>query len=117
MNCDELALLIPDLVDGTLPDEVGAEAEAAIPNCPECQQELEIALRVHTFLAQLQAEYADLRLPAHFEARLLQRVRTQQDGMELLNLSAQAFAAWLVEFINLLGGLLDPRMNRSQATQ
>jgi len=31
MNCDELANLLPDLVDGTLSDEQRIEAEAALP--------------------------------------------------------------------------------------
>ena len=33
MNCEELAQLIPDLVDGTVPASLLAEAEAALPQC------------------------------------------------------------------------------------
>ena len=114
MNCDQLAALLPDLVDGTLAADVRAEAEAALPQCPECQQELDIARQVHTLLFQLQAEQADLRIPAGFEARLLAKVRAQHSGKELLDLSSKAFALWLLEFIELVGGLIDPRTNGSQ---
>ena len=108
MNCEELAQLIPDLVDGTVPAPVLAEAEAALPQCPDCQQELAIARQVRTFLIELQAEHAELSIPAGFEARLLAQVRAQHGGLELLDLSSRAFGMWLVEFINLIGGLLDP---------
>ena len=108
MNCEELAQLIPDLVDGTVPASLLAEAEAALPQCPDCQRELAIARQVRTFLLELQAEHADLRIPAGFEVRLLAQVRAQHSGLELLDLSSKAFAMWLVELINLIGGLLDP---------
>lgn len=115
MNCEELDALLPDLVDGTLPADIRAEAEAALPQCPECQQELEIARQVHALLFQLQAEHADLRIPAGFEARLLAKVRAQHSGKEVLDLSSKVFAMWLLEFIELLGGLIDPRVNGTQA--
>lgn len=108
MNCEELAELIPDLVDGTLPASLLAEAEAALPQCPDCQRELALARQVRVFLLELQAEHADLRLPAGFEAALLAQIRTQHSGLELLDLSSRAFGMWLVELINLIGGLLDP---------
>jgi len=108
MNCEELAQLIPDLVDGTVPASLLAEAEAALPQCPDCQQELALARQVRAFLLELQAEHADLRIPAGFEARLLAQVRVQHSGLELLDLSSKAFGMWLVELINLIGGLLDP---------
>lgn len=115
MNCDELAALLPDLVDGTLPADLRAEAEATLPQCPECQQELEIARQVHALLFQLQAEHADLRIPIGFEARLLAQVRAQHSGIELLDLSSQAFVLWLLEFIELLGGLIKPQGNAPRA--
>ena len=108
MNCEELAQLIPDLVDGTVPASLLAEAEAALPQCPDCQRELALARQVRAFLLELQAEHADLRIPAGFEARLLAQVRVQHSGLELLDLSSKAFGMWLVELINLIGGLLDP---------
>ncbi len=106
MNCEELAQLIPDMVDGTLSADVLAEARATFPQCPDCQREFEIASQVRAFLIQLQAEHADLRVPAEFEARLIARVRAQSNGVELLDLSSKIFGAWLVELINLIGGLL-----------
>ncbi len=109
MNCDELAMLLPDLVDGTLSDAQRAEAEAALPQCSECQQELEMARQVRAFMVRLQTEYANLRVPAGFEARLMAEVRTQHSGLEFLDLSSKAFAAWVVELLNLIGSLLDPK--------
>lgn len=108
MNCEELARLLPDLVDGALAEEQRAGAEAALPQCPDCQQELEIALQVRAFMVRLQTEYAHVRVPAGFEARLLAKVRAQHSALELLDVSSTLFAAWLVEFLNLVGGLLDP---------
>ena len=108
MNCEELAQLIPDLVDGTVSASVLAEVEAALPQCPDSQRELALARQVRAFLLELQAERADLRIPAGFEARLLAQVRVQHSGLELLDLSSKAFGMWLVELINLIGGLLDP---------
>ena len=107
MNCEELAQLIPDMVDGTLAAEVLAEAQAALATCPDCRREFEIASRVRALLIQLQAEYADLRVPAGFEARVIARVRAQSNGVELLDLSSRVFWEWLVELLNLIGGLLD----------
>ena len=108
MNCEELAQLIPDIVDGTVPAPLLAEAEAALPQCPDCQRELAIARQVRAFLLELQVEHAELRLPVGFETRLLAQVRAQHGGLELLDLSSRAFGMWLVELINLIGGLLDP---------
>lgn len=108
MNCEELAQLIPDLVDGTLSPAVLAEAQAALPQCPECERELTIAREVRAFLVRLQAENASIRVPAGFEARLLARVQAQHSSAELLDLSSKIFGAWLVELLNLIGGLIDP---------
>ena len=108
MNCKELATLIPDMVDGTISAEVLAEAEAALTGCPEAQRELEIARQIRAFLAQLQAENAGFRVPPGFEARLLERVQRQSGSLDLFDLSSKAFGVWLIELINLIGGLLDP---------
>src|SRR5947209_18973543 len=109
MNCEELAQLIPDLVDGTVPASLLAEAEAALPQCPDCQRELALAHQVRAFLLELQAEHADLRIPTGFEARVLAQVRVHHSGLELLDLSSIAFGMWLVELINLIVALLDLR--------
>ena len=108
MNCDELAQLLPDLVDGTLPEERRLEAEAALPTCPDCQRQLELARQIRAFLVQLQAENDQFRVPAGFEARLLARISQQSGGLDLLDLSSKAFAQWLIELIKLVGGLIDP---------
>lgn len=120
MNCEELARLIPDLVDGTLSPAVLAEAEAALPECPECEQELVLARQIRAFLVRMQAENASVRVPVGFEARLLARVQAQHSNLELLDLSSKIFGAWLVELLNLIGGLIDPAAQpaatRSQAS-
>ena len=108
MNQEELMQLLPDLVDGTVTDEVRAEAEAALQLYPEAQRELEIARQIRTVLATLQADYPELRVPAGFEAKLLARVRKRSAGLDVLDISCTTFTAWLVEFINLIGGLLVP---------
>ncbi len=110
MNCDELSQLLPDLVDGTLPADLLAEAEAALAQCPDCRRELEVARQIRTFLVALQAENAQFRVPvpAGFEARLLSRIHRHHGALELLDLSSQAFFMWLLELLNLIGGLLDP---------
>ena len=108
MNCEELAQLIPDLVDGTLSPDVLAEAEATLPQCPECERELAMARQIRAFLVRMQTENASLRVPVGFEARLLARVQAQHSNLELLDLSSKIFGAWLVELLNLIGGLIDP---------
>lgn len=115
MNCEELTQFLPDLVDGTLPEDIRAEAEAALAQCPDCQRELEAARQIHLLLATLQAEKGELRVPAGFEVRLLARIHDQRSGLELLDLSSRTFALWLVDLLNLLGGLFDP-MGASRAS-
>ena len=115
MNCEELNQLIPDIVQGTLPDALRAEVEATLPQCPDCQREIEIVRQVRIVLQALQTENAHLTIPRGFETRLLARIRQQHNGLELLDLSSKAFGEWLVELINLIGGLLDPgEMGRPQ---
>lgn len=108
MNQEELTQLLPDLVDGTLPEDIRIEAEAALQLYPEVQRDLEIARQIRTVLATLQADYPELRVPAGFEARLLARVRQRSAGLDVLDLSYPTLTAWLVEFINLIAGLLVP---------
>ena len=108
MNCDELAQLLPDLIDGTLVEDQRAAAMAALADCPDCQRQFELAQQVHLFLVQRQRENEQFRVPPGFEARLLARIRQQQGNLDLLDLSSQTFVQWLVEFINLIGALLTP---------
>src|SRR5947199_5223813 len=107
MDCEEVAQLLPDLVDGTLPEALRAEVEAALPGCPECQQQLEITRQIRALLVSLQAEHPQIRIPSGFETRLMARIHQQKNGLELLDLSSKAFGAWLIEVINLIGGLID----------
>ncbi len=107
MNCEEVAQLLPDLVDGTLAQELRAEVEATLPQCPECQQQLEITRQIRTLFVSLQADDPRLSIPRGFEARLMTRIHQQKNGLELLDLSSKALGEWLVEVINLIGGLLD----------
>lgn len=108
MNCEELTQLLPDFVDGTLPHDLRVEAEAALSQCPDCQRELEAARQIRTLFAALQAENVQLQVPAGFETRLLARVHRQHGGLELLDLSSRAFVMWVLELINLIGGLISP---------
>lgn len=107
MDCEEVAQLLPDFVDGTLSDDLRTEVEAALPGCPECQQQLEITRQVHTLLVSLQAEHPQLQIPSGFETRLMARIHQQKNGLELLDLSSKAFGAWLIDMINLIGGLIE----------
>src|SRR5438270_13486362 len=108
MNCEELTQLLPDLVDGTLPDAILAEAEDALSRCPDCRRELEAARQIRTLFAALQAENVQLHVPAGFEVRLLARVHKQHSGLEFLDLSSKAFVMWVIELINLVVGLISP---------
>ena len=117
MNCEELTQLLPDLVDGTLPVDIRIQAEAALLECPDCQRDLDIARQIRGILVTLQSEQPNLRVPAGFEARLLARVRSQQANLDILDLTSQVFAAWLVELINLIGGLINTSSSLSSAPQ
>jgi anti-sigma factor RsiW len=108
MNCEELTQLLPDLVDGTLQDALLAEAEEALSRCPDCQRELEAARQIRTLFATLRAENVQFQVPAGFEVRLLARIHRQHSGLELLDLSSRAFLMWVIELINLIGGLVNP---------
>ena len=108
MNQEELTQLLPDLVDGVLSEDIRIEAEAALQQYPEVQRDLEIARQIRIVLATLQADYPELRVPVGFEARLLARVRQRSASLDVLDISCTTFTAWLVEFINLIGGLLVP---------
>lgn len=115
MNCEELTQLLPDIIDGILPDALRAEVDAALSQCPDCQREVEITRQVRATLRALQADNPQLNIPSGFEARLLARIHQQKNGLELLDLSSKAFAQWLIELINLIGGLLEPLgVNRPQ---
>lgn len=108
MDCDELTQILPDLIDGTLSEERRVETMAALNDCPDCQRQYELARQIHLFLAQLQSENEQFRVPPGFEARLLTRIRRQHGNLDLLDLSSQTFVQWLAELINLVAALLSP---------
>lgn len=112
MTCDELRPLIPDLVNNTLEPQVLAEVEATLPSCPDCQMELENARQVRALLQRLQLENVQLRLPAGFEVRLLARLGRHNVGRELLDFGSKSVGLWLVELLNLLGGVFGPAQAR-----
>jgi hypothetical protein len=107
VTCEELAELLPDLMDDTLPAEIKAEALAALAGCPDCQKELEAARNIRAFLAKLQTGDTQLRVSAGFEARLFARIRREKHGLALVDLSSRGFGLWLIEFINIIGHLLN----------
>lgn len=109
MTANELQTLLPDLVDGTLSRQQRQEVEAALADHPAISREYEIARQVREFVIGLQVNpsYRAV-LPPDFEQRLLLRVRQQSGNLELLDLSSRLFGFWLIEFINLIGGLLNP---------
>jgi hypothetical protein len=105
MNCDELVVLIPDIIEGTLPEELRLEAETALQACAECQRQLQAARNIHHLLIAFQAEYATIQIPAGFETRLLARIRQQNGGLEIMHLSARTLGLWLRELMELLSEL------------
>jgi anti-sigma factor RsiW len=115
MSADELQKLLPDLVDGALIPQQRQEATAALADHPAIRREYEIALRVREFVTSLQADPAYRAvLPPDFEQKLLMRVQQQGGNLELLDLSSRFFGFWLIEFINLIGGLLNPTARTQQ---
>ena len=106
MNCEELRLLIPDIVDDLLPAELRPEVDEALAHCPECQQEIEMTQQVRTVLTTLQVNYPQMTVPSGFERSLLARLQQRQQGLELFDLTSKAFVEWLIEWINLVGGLI-----------
>jgi predicted anti-sigma-YlaC factor YlaD len=108
MTCEELAELLPDLMDGTVAPELQAEAEEALARCPECRQELEAARQIRALLVRYQSQALTVQLSPQFEARLLTRLRRQKHGLALIDFSSRSFGLWLVEVINILGHLFAP---------
>ena len=93
------------LADGTL---AGPEWDAWLAAHPEAAAEVAIARRVHAIIAQLQ--YAEIELPAHFEAQVLARVRSHSALLDLLELSLANVGHVLLELLDFLfGGLPESR--------
>lgn len=113
MNCTELAALIPELVDGAVSPELQEEAQLALVDCPDCQQELDMALQVRAFLLKMQAANIRFNPSPAFEALLLTRIRRQSSTLDLVDLSSKTFGLWLVDLLNMVGGLIDPKAART----
>ncbi len=109
MSCEELAELLPDIMDGTLEVAKQAEAEQALLRCHDCRKELEAARRIRALLVQYQASNVEVQLSAGFEARLLSRLARQKHGLALLDFTSHSFGLWLVEIINIIGHLFAPQ--------
>jgi hypothetical protein len=113
MNCTELAALIPELVDGTISPELQEEAQLALANCPDSQHELDIARQVRAFLLEMQAANSRFTPSPAFETFLMTQIRRQSSTLDLVDLSSKTFGLWLVDLLNLVGGLIDPRAART----
>ena len=109
MTCEELATLLPDLLDNTLPPDVLKEAQLALAACPDCQKELDAARQIRNLLAQFQAQAGQFQVSADFEVRLFARLGRQKHSLALLDLTSKSFGLWLIELVNLVGHLLDPK--------
>lgn len=107
MTCEQLAELLPEMLDDTLAPDLKAETEAALANCPDCQKELEAARNIRTFLARLQSGNVELRPSKDFETHLFSRLQRQTHGLTLVDLTSRSFGLWLVELINIVGHLLN----------
>jgi anti-sigma factor RsiW len=94
---DDTANIVLDLVDGALS---GPEWDAWLAAHPEAAAEVAVGRRVRALLAELRA--SEVALPVDFEARLLERVRTDRTLLDLLELTLSGVGRALIELINLL---------------
>jgi hypothetical protein len=105
MRIEDDAVDLTALADGTL---AGPEWDAWLAAHPEAAAEVAIARRVRAIVTQLQ--YADIVLPPHFEARVMERVRSNSALLDLLELSLANVGHVLLEILAFLfGGLPEPR--------
>jgi len=82
----------------------GPEWEAWLAAHPEIAAEIEIARRVHAFVAELQK--SSVQVPADFEARLMARIRADRTLLDLLDVGLSGFGRAVIELLNLLFSLL-----------
>ncbi|MGH9932998.1 MAG: hypothetical protein ACREA9_27750 [Pyrinomonadaceae bacterium] len=90
-----------DLVDSLL---VGTEAEDWLAAHPELVDEVEIARRVRSLIAELRA--AEIQVPADFEARMMERVRGDAAMLSLLDLWFSGLGVALLELLDAFFALL-----------
>ena len=104
MDQGDQQLELADLGDGVL---AGPEWEAWLAAHPEDSAELRAARRAHVLLAQLRD--SPMTLPADFELRLLERIRSDATILDLLDLWLAGWGRALLELLELfLGGLQAP---------
>lgn len=94
---DDTEDILLDLADGTLS---GPEWEAWLAERPAAAAEIAVARRVRALLVELRQ--AEVAVPTDFEARLLERVRTDRTLLDLLELSVSGVGRALLELISLL---------------
>ena len=116
MTCEELAQLLPDLLEGGLAEPLLTEAQTALARCPDCQKELEAARQIRELLSQFQSRSGQFTVSAGFEARLLKRLSRQRHGLALVDLTSKSFGLWLIELVNILGHLISSTTKPSAPT-
>jgi hypothetical protein len=99
MIIDDDEVDLTALADGTL---TGPEWDAWLAAHPEAAAEIALARRARAIIAQLQ--YADIVLPAHFEAQVMARVRSNSALLDLLELSLANVGRVLLEILDFLFG-------------
>lgn len=101
MTNNDRTISLTDLVDGTLS---GPEWDAWLAARPDAAAEVIAARRVRALVAQMRA--AAFELPPDFEARLLERVRTDRTLIDLIELGLSGLGRSILEILGALLGLL-----------
>ncbi|MEI6519746.1 MAG: zf-HC2 domain-containing protein [bacterium] len=91
-KCSEFSELYTDYIDGALNEEMRAEFDAHLHNCPECAKQLESFKSVITSLHELPVE----PLPADFHTRLATRRYVEKRRTALLLPTLGVAAAALI---------------------
>ncbi|MGE5263387.1 MAG: hypothetical protein ACM3S0_08395 [Acidobacteriota bacterium] len=100
---------ITDLVEDM---PTGPEWDAWLSTHPDKAEEIEIARRVRAFMVELRN--ASIVVPPDFEARLIERVRTDRTVLDLLDLGLSGFMRVVIELLDAFIGLLPaPPVTRS----
>ncbi|MBI5031472.1 MAG: hypothetical protein HZB51_13165 [Chloroflexi bacterium] len=92
---------ITDLVE-TPP--TGPDWDAWLVAHPDVAEEIEIAHRVRTYVAEL--KNLSIVVPLDFETRLMERIRADRTILDLLDLGLAGFARAILELLDALFDLL-----------
>ena len=92
---DDTDAIVLDLIEGTLS---GPQWDVWLAEHPSAAAEVAIGRRVRSLLVELRS--SSLALSADFEARLLQRVRTDRTLLDLLELLLSGAGRAIVELLN-----------------